>query len=140
MTNISTSPVLSDAEIDAYWRDGYVFVADALTPAQLDALRSDFAAWVDESREHTEPYGITQDGRPRFDLQPGHSADHPALRRVASPVEVSEAYLSAMRDNRALDAAEASAAGGTPAAGAAARSLALPGFDFYGCCSISRYP
>lgn len=104
MTNISTSAVLSDAEIDAYWRDGYVFVADALTPAQLHALRSDFAAWVDESREHTEPYGITQDGRPRFDLQPGHSADHPALRRVASPVEVSEAYLSAMRDNRALDA------------------------------------
>ena len=81
--------VLTDTEIESYWRDGYVFVPDALTPDQLAALRADFDAWVDESRAHTEPYGVTQDGRARFDLQPGHSADHPALRRVASPVDVS---------------------------------------------------
>jgi len=96
--------VLTQDEIDGYWRDGYVFVPDALTPAQLAALRADFAAWVDESRDHDEPYGVTDDGRARFDLQPGHSADHPALRRVASPVDVSDAYLDVMRDNRALDA------------------------------------
>ena len=96
--------VLTQDEIDRYWRDGYLFVPDALTPAQLAALRADFAAWVDESRDHDEPYGVTDDGRARFDLQPGHSADRPALRRVASPVDVSDAYLDVMRDNRALDA------------------------------------
>lgn len=95
---------LTQDEIDAYWNDGYLFVADAFTPDQLATLRADFAAWVDESRAHTEPYGETADGRARFDLQPGHSADHPALRRVASPIDVSEAFLAAMRDNRALDA------------------------------------
>lgn len=104
MTNASANPVLSQDEIDGYWRDGFVFVPDALTADQLAALRADFAAWVDESRAHVEPFGVTEDGRARFDLQPGHCAEHPALRRVASPVDVSEAYLSAMRDNRALDA------------------------------------
>lgn len=99
-----SQPVLTQDEIDGYWRDGYVFVPDALTPQQLAALQADFAAWVDESRAHDEPYGVTDDGRARFDLQPGHSADHPALRRVASPVDVSDAYLGVMRDNRALDA------------------------------------
>ena len=95
---------LTPAEIDAYWNDGYLFVADALTPDQLADLRRDFAGWVEESCGHDEPYGETADGRARFDLQPGHFAEHPALRRVASPVDVSAAFLAAMRDNRALDA------------------------------------
>ena len=95
---------LTQAEVDAYWNDGYLFVADALSPDQLADLRHDFAGWVEESRSHNEPYGETADGRARFDLQPGHSAEHPALRRVASPIDVSDAFLAAMRDNRALDA------------------------------------
>ena len=95
---------LTQAEVDAYWNDGYLFVADALSPDQLADLRHDFAGWVEESRSHDEPYGETADGRARFDLQPGHSAEHPALRRVASPIDVSDAFLAAMRDNRALDA------------------------------------
>ena len=97
--------VLSDAEIESYWTNGYVIIADALSAEQLDGLRADFALWVDESREHSESYGETLANRPRFDLEVGHSADHPALRRVASPIEVSEAYLKVMRDNRGLDAA-----------------------------------
>jgi ectoine hydroxylase-related dioxygenase (phytanoyl-CoA dioxygenase family) len=52
----------------------------------------------------TEPYGKTFDNRPRFDLEPGHSAERPALRRIASPVEISDTYLDVMRNNRALDA------------------------------------
>ena len=96
--------ILTQAEVDAYWNDGYLFVADALSPDQLADLRHDFAGWVEESRSHDEPYGETADGRARFDLQPGHSAEHPALRRVASPIDVSDAFLAAMRDNRALDA------------------------------------
>lgn len=97
--------VLSPAEVEAYWANGYVFVENALTPAQLDALNRDFNAWVEESRRHTEPYGETMGGRARFDLEVDHTAATPALRRVASPVEVSDAYLAVMRDNRALDAA-----------------------------------
>ena len=63
-----------------------------------------FDGWVEESRSHAGPYGETFDGRPRFDVEPGHAAERPGLRRVASPIEVSPAYLEVMRDNPALDA------------------------------------
>lgn len=99
-----TSAVLSLDEVDAYWANGYAFVENALTPEQLHALVADFERWVDESRAYTEPYGDTLADRPRFDLGPDHSADNPVLRRVASPVEVSDVYLDVMRNNRALDA------------------------------------
>ncbi|MGI9606474.1 MAG: phytanoyl-CoA dioxygenase family protein [Acidimicrobiales bacterium] len=98
-------PALTPEQIDSYWANGYLFVEDAVTPDQLDALVTDFDAWVEESREHVEPWGETLADRARFDIAPEHTAADPRLRRVASPVEVSHAYLDVMRDNRALDAA-----------------------------------
>lgn len=95
---------LTDEHIAAYWRDGYLVLPNALRPEQLGALRADFEQWREESRSHTEAYGETLDRRPRFDVEPGHSADAPALRRVASPVEVSAAYLHAMRTAPAVAA------------------------------------
>ena len=99
-----SNEALSPDEIEAYWANGYAFVENALAPEQLAAIVSDFAAWVEESREHSEPYGDTPANRARFDLEVDHTAQRPALRRVASPVDVSDAYLEVMRDNRALDA------------------------------------
>ena len=44
------------------------------------------------------------DGRPRFDLQlDTHSFDKPALRRITSPAEISQACLDVVKDNQALD-------------------------------------
>ena len=90
--------------VDRYERDGYLYLADALSPERLSRLREVFEGWVEESRSHDGPYGETFDGRPRFDVESSHSAERPALRRVASPVEVSDAYLDVMRSNPALDA------------------------------------
>ena len=95
---------LTEDQITSYWENGYVFVENAITNEQLTALVDDVARWTDESRQHSEPYGDTLAGRPRFDMAPEHNADDPRLRRVASPVEVSDAYRDTMRDNRALDA------------------------------------
>ncbi len=95
---------LTDAQIDAYWRDGYLFLPDAVSTEQLASLRADFERWEGESREHSEPWGDTLANRPRFDLAPDHTPERPRLRRVASPVEVSDDHLAVMRDNRALDA------------------------------------
>lgn len=100
----STGP-LSPDEIESYWADGFLLVENAVGRERLETLVADFDAWVEESRGYTEPYGDTLAHRPRFDLAPGHSAETPMLRRVASPVEVSDNYLAVMRDNRALDAA-----------------------------------
>jgi phytanoyl-CoA hydroxylase len=100
-----TAP-LTDEQCASYWVNGYLFLPDALSSGQLSMLREDFAKWVEESRAHSEPYGQTLDGRARFDLAPDHTVERPALRRVASPVEMSDSYLAVMRDNRALDAVE----------------------------------
>jgi len=96
--------VLSPAEQQQFWRDGWLFMPDAVDASCLKELRSDFAAWVEESRSHSKPYGQTIDGRPRFDLEPGHSAAKPALRRVNSPTEISAAYYRAMSATRMADA------------------------------------
>ena len=88
---------------DQFWRDGFLVVEDAVTQEELDGLRKVFAEWVEESRAHQEDYGETLDGRPRFDLQPGHCAQVPGLRRVQSPEEVSEVYAGVMRNSRVVD-------------------------------------
>ena len=88
----------------AFFREnGYLVVEDAVDAALLSRLKQDFAAWVEESRSHDKAWGDTLDGRPRFDLETGHSSETPCLRRVNAPVEVSEAYLAASLESRMVD-------------------------------------
>ena len=95
--------VLTQEQKDQFWRDGVLMVEDAVTASELASLREVFAGWVDESRKHDTDYGETLDGRARFDLEPGHTAMSPALRRVQSPEEVSEVYANVMRTARTVD-------------------------------------
>ena len=104
MTDAATEGVLSTDQLGRYRGDGFLLVQDAVPPDVLRRLREVFDLWTEESRNHDGPYGETIDGRPRFDVEPGHCAEHPGLRRVASPTEVSDDYLAFMRDNIALDA------------------------------------
>ncbi len=94
---------LTSGQIEFFRTKGYLVVEDAVEPALLSELQAAFAGWVEESRSHDAAYGETINGRPRFDLEPGHSAQQPALRRVNAPVEVSEAYYKAMTDSRMTD-------------------------------------
>ncbi len=94
---------LTQGQKDMYWRDGVLMVEDVVTPEELETLRGVFATWVDESCSHDNDYGKTLDGRARFDLEPGHTADSPALRRVQSPEEVSDVFASVMRNARTVD-------------------------------------
>lgn len=89
--------VLSQAQIDAFRRDGYLVVEDAVTPSQLAAMRAMMDAWTEESRAHTAPYGPpTVDGRPRFDMGTEHSAEQPALRRINNPSDLYAPFQDAM--------------------------------------------
>ncbi len=97
-------PQLDADQHAQFWRDGVLVMEDAVTPEELLSLRSVFAGWVEESRTHTDDYGECLDGRPRFDLQPGHTRETPAIRRVQSPEEVSPEYLHVMRSARMVDA------------------------------------
>ena len=95
--------MLTDEQIGKFRRDGVLTVPNAVTSNQLAALRADMDRWVDERRSHDGPYGEPTDGRPRFDVQPGHSEDRPALRRVSAPTEVSVAHREVMADSAMVD-------------------------------------
>lgn len=95
--------VLNGEQVQQFRRDGVLTVEDAVTPELLARMREQFAQWVDESRNHDSAYGHTVDGRPRFDVEPGHSREHPALRRVNAPADISEPFFEAMVDSRMVD-------------------------------------
>lgn len=88
--------MLTEAQIEQFHQDGVLTVPGAVNAEQLGRLRDDFAGWLLESRNHEASYGACVDGRARFDLQPGHQASQPALRRVQAPTEISQAYLEVM--------------------------------------------
>ena len=94
---------LTEAQCEEFWQNGYITVEDAVSPELLARLRADMDGWVEESRNHEGPFGEMIDGRARFDVQPGHNAEHAALRRVSAPTEISEAYYEAMADSAMTD-------------------------------------
>jgi ectoine hydroxylase-related dioxygenase (phytanoyl-CoA dioxygenase family) len=96
--------MLTDEQIAFFETNGYLVVEDVVTPEILARLRRDFAGWVEESRDHAAAYGRTQDGRARFDVEAGHSREKPGLRRVASPMEESDAYYQAATASRMVAA------------------------------------
>ena len=94
---------LTQEQKDTFWQTGFLVIADAVTTEELEGLRNVFSRWVEESREYKSDYGETLDGRPRFDLQPGHSAEKPGLRRIQSPEEVSDLFANIMRNAATVD-------------------------------------
>ena len=96
--------ILSEQQKADFWRDGYLVVEDAVTPAQLQAMRDLMAEWAEESRQHTAPYGPpTIDGRPRFDMGTEHSAERPALRRINNPSDLYAPFQEAMEHSAMTD-------------------------------------
>ena len=95
--------ILSQTQKDQFWRDGYLIVENAVSPAQLAALNAQLDSWIEESRSHSANFGKTVDNKARFDLEPNHTAARPRLRRVSNPIEVSEAYRDALVNGRFVD-------------------------------------
>ena len=95
--------MLSQDQIATFAEQGFIHAPAAVSPDQLAACRAQLAAWIDESRAHAEPYGELADGRPRFDMAPGHSAENQQLRRVNKPSEVSDAFRAAMTSSAMTD-------------------------------------
>ena len=94
---------LSESQREQFWSDGYLVVENVVDADLLNAMRDDFSGRVEESRNHDSPYGETIDGRPRYDVEPGHTREKPALRRINAPVEISQAYYDAMASSRLTD-------------------------------------
>ena len=81
---------LSEAQIAAFRRDGYLMAEGAVTADELAGLKAEMDAWIAESGRRDASWGAedTQDGMSRFDVERGHTREAPRLRRVNNPAEI----------------------------------------------------
>ncbi len=94
---------LTRAEIETFWSQGYVVASGGATAEQIAAMKTEVAAWVEESRGQPSNYGETVNGKARFDLEAGHSAASPRLRRVSNPCDISDVFLDVIRNAALVD-------------------------------------
>ncbi len=72
--------VLTQAQRDSYFENGYVLLESIIPQDWIERLRSVTDEMVERSRSVRQSDAI-------FDLEPGHGPDTPRLRRLSSPVE-----------------------------------------------------
>ena len=77
--------MLSQEQIDLYHANGYVGVEGVISAREVSELQRVTDEFVERSREVTEHTDV-------FDLEPGHSRDHPKLRRLKRPIVQHEIY------------------------------------------------
>src|SRR5438093_11842762 len=77
--------VLNEAQREHYQRSGWVAVPGLVDTQWLERLRRVTDEFVDASRTLTESNIL-------YDLDVGHSADEPRLRRLSSPTDLHETY------------------------------------------------
>jgi phytanoyl-CoA hydroxylase len=90
------SGMISDQDVQTYKRDGVIVVPDVLGADTLSQLRSVIAELVAGSAktlEHTEVY----------DLEPGHTAENPRVRRIKAPQKVHPLFDQIVRSEAVLD-------------------------------------
>jgi hypothetical protein len=85
MTATTARRYLSDEQIAAYHRDGYVAVPRLIPSDRVDALRRLTDEFVERSRALVGSDGV-------FDLDPRHSAHVPILRRIKDPADHDPLY------------------------------------------------
>ena len=91
--------MLSAAQITSYETNGYLAIEDVLTVAELEELRCVTDEFVEKSRTVTATDEI-------FDLEPGHSAASPSLRRIKHPLTRHPVYARYARHDPILDLVE----------------------------------
>ena len=91
--------MLTQDQIDFYRENGYLGVEGVLTPAQVEELGRVTDEFVEKSR------GI-KDSDSVFDLEPGHTAAEPRLRRLKSPSAQHPVYDHTLRHPKVLDIVE----------------------------------
>src|SRR5438046_6589982 len=88
--------MISETDVKAYQRDGMTVVPEVLGADTLAEVRSVIAELVAGSAktvEHTEVY----------DLEPGHTAESPRVRRIKTPHKVHALFEEIVRSSAVLD-------------------------------------
>ncbi|MEZ5236255.1 MAG: phytanoyl-CoA dioxygenase family protein [Acidimicrobiales bacterium] len=87
MSTLVEPSVITEEQRLAYERDGYLLLAGFVGDGWLARLREAADRFVERSRSMTRSDKV-------LDLEPGHTAEQPRLRRLISPVDHDEAFRS----------------------------------------------
>ena len=88
--------MISEKDVQTYQRDGVIVVPEVLGTDTLSQVRSVIAELVAGSAqtlEHTDVY----------DLEPGHTAENPRVRRIKAPHKVHKIFDEIVRSEPVLD-------------------------------------
>jgi ectoine hydroxylase-related dioxygenase (phytanoyl-CoA dioxygenase family) len=88
--------MISEQDVEAYRRDGVIVVPDVLDATTLAEVRSviaELVAGAAKTLEHTDVY----------DLEPGHTAESPRVRRIKAPQKVHPLFDEIVRSPAVLD-------------------------------------
>jgi ectoine hydroxylase len=88
--------VLSQAQRESYFEHGYLLLESIVPMEWVEKMRLATDEWVAKSRAIEKSDAI-------FDLEPGHSAATPRLRRLSSPVEHDLRYWQYAKDSLLAD-------------------------------------
>ena len=91
--------VLDQKQIDFYHNEGYLGVPDVLSADEVEELRRTTDEFVANSREVSEHDDV-------YDLEPGHTADEPRVRRIKMPHLQHPSYDRAMRHPKIVQIAD----------------------------------
>lgn len=99
LTGPATRPegdMLTTEQVDFYREQGYLAVPGVIAPERIaEAQRV-----TDELVERSRSVGASDD---TFDVEPGHTADRPQLRRIKDPFTKHPVYEALARDEKVLD-------------------------------------
>src|SRR3981189_2825008 len=88
--------MILEQDVQAYKRDGVIVVAEVLdrdTLAQVRSVIAELVAGSAKTLEHTDVY----------DLEPGHTAESPRIRRIKTPHKVHKLFDEIVRSEPVLD-------------------------------------
>jgi len=88
--------MLTQKQIDFYHEFGYIGVDNVLNTDEVSELRRVTDEFVDKSRAVTQHTDV-------FDLEPGHTAENPRLRRLKDPIKQHPYYDQTLRHPKILD-------------------------------------
>ena len=91
--------LLSADQVAFYRTNGYVIIPDALTPSQVEEGRRIVEDFVERSRDVTESNDV-------FDLEPGHTRERPAIRRLKTPAKQHPFFNDLIHSDALLDPIE----------------------------------
>ena len=91
--------ILSRGDRERYFEYGYVGTPAVVSGTSLERVQACAQHYVDESR-------FVNDTDKRFDLEPGHTAEEPRIRRLNSPVDVDDLFWKFASSGPFVDVAE----------------------------------